>query len=245
MCSAGARLVRKTLQCSFMLGFTFTVGRLPQALAEKAEPAAPITVFVFNSAQISPGDLTKSESLAARIFQKVGIAVTWVTGLTAQRGNDTPAVEKWNPSDLLLRIRESSTVRGIGINHEAVGFCLSLENNEAVVLFDAVANRAALLNVDSAIPLGVTMAHEMGHLLLQSATHALAGVMKSRWLAEDLTAAERGNLTFTGEEGRSMRNRLRRRIAKQIRKDTVSCPGDFETVPTAGEACLAPTVSAL
>ena len=53
-----------------------------------------------------------------------------------------------------------------------------------------------------------TMAHEMGHLLLQSVTHPLAGVMKARWLAEDLTAAEGGTLAFTREEGNSMRNQL-------------------------------------
>jgi hypothetical protein len=142
MCSAGVRLVRKTLPCVVMLVFAFTLGRLPQALAEKTERGAPINVFVFNSAQVSPRDLTKSETLAARMFQKVGITVTWVAGLTARHGDDRPVVEKWNPSNLLLRIQKSSTVRGRGINHEAVGLCLSMEKNEAIVLFDAVENRA-------------------------------------------------------------------------------------------------------
>jgi len=35
--------------------------------------------------------------------------------------------------------------------------------------------------------------------------------MKARWLAGDLAAAESGTFTFTGEESRSMRNRIRGR----------------------------------
>ena len=210
MCAAGARSMQETLARGFVLAFILALG-WPLARAERPKPAAlelPITVYVFNSANVPPRHLIRAETLAARIFEKVGIKVTWVAGLTARRADDPPVVEKWNPSNLLLRIRESSTVRGRGVNPAAVGFCLSMEKNEAVVLFDAVQNRAALLNVDPAIPLGVTMAHEMGHLLLQSVTHSLAGVMKARWLAEDLTAAEGGTLAFTREEGNSMRNKL-------------------------------------
>jgi hypothetical protein len=46
---------------------------------------------------------------------------------------------------------------------------------------------------------------------LRSPDHSLSGVMKARWLAQDLAAAESGTLMFTGEEGRSMRNRVRKR----------------------------------
>ena len=175
-----------------------------------------VTVYVYNSAQVSPGDLVKAETLAARIFQKAGIQVTWVTGLTAGHAGDSPVVEKWNPDNLLLRIRESSTIRGKGVKPEAMGFCLSMKKNEAVVLFDRIQNQAALLNVHPAIPLGMTMAHEMGHLLLQSPTHSLAGVMKVRWMAADVTATEAGTLTFTSEEGNSLRNGIRRRMGAQI-----------------------------
>jgi len=202
--------MQETLARGVVLAFLLALG-LPLARAERPKPAAlelPITVYVFNSASVPPRHLIRAETLAASILAKVGIKVIWVAGLTARRADDPPVVEKWNPSNLLLRIRESSTVRGRGINPAAVGFCLSMEKNEAVVLFDAVQNRAASLNVDPAIPLGVTMTHEMGHLLLQSVPHSLAGVMKARWLAEDLTAAEGGTLAFTREEGNSMRNQL-------------------------------------
>jgi len=192
------------------------------ATQELEIPANPkttlwVTVYVFNSVQLSPRDLIKAETLAARIFEKVGIRIAWKAGLTA--GDvDAPSIgEKWNPANLQLRIRKSSTVQGAGVTSEAMGFCLTMEKNDAVILFDEIENRAAMLNVAPAIPLGVTMAHEMGHLLLQSATHSLTGVMKARWLAEDLVAAERGDLTFSQEESRSLRNGMLRRIAAQTR----------------------------
>ena len=91
----------------------------------------------------------------------------------------------------------------------AQAVCL-MENNEAVLLFDAIKDRAASVNAQPAVALGISMAHELGHLLRQSTQHALAGVMKRRWLAEDLAAAEGGTLTFTREESESMRNRIER-----------------------------------
>jgi len=171
--------------------------------------AVGVTVYVFNSVQVSPGDLGKAEKLAARIFEKAGIKVAWVPGLIAKGLDASPVGEPWNQANLLLRIWNSSTVREG--NPEAVGFCLSMKKNEAVVLFDAIQNRAGMLNVAPAVPLGVSIAHEIGHLLLQSTAHSLVGVMKARWLADDLTDAERGHLAFTWQESRSMRNEVLRR----------------------------------
>ena len=82
--------------------------------------------------------------------------------------------------------------------------------SEAVVLSDAIRKIATRWKVGPVLCLGLTIAHEMGHLLLQSETHSVSGVMKARWLRPDLAIAERGALTFTSQEGRFMQNGLRR-----------------------------------
>ena len=149
MCYAWAQSKRSRALNIFVLGFIFTLRS--QTHGETPAPAAlefPITVYVFNSAEVPHTDLSKAEALAARIFAKTRTKVTWVAGLTARRADDQATTEKWNPANLLLRIRESSTVRGKGMNPEAMGFCLSMEKNEAVVLFDAIQDRAAMLNVN-------------------------------------------------------------------------------------------------
>jgi hypothetical protein len=205
--------------CSFTLGLFLTSGcRARAEIARRGSLELITTVYVFNSAHLGQADLIKAQMLAGRIFGKTGIKVNWVAGLTARRPDDQPTTEKWDRANLLLRIRKSPTIRGKRFNPEAVGFCLSLRANEAVVLLDRIQDRAAELNANPAVGLGVSMAHEMGHLLLQSETHSLAGIMKARWLADDLTAAESGTLTFTREQGRSMQNRV---FANSIEKRVV------------------------
>ena len=169
-----------------------------------------ITVYVFNSADVPSRELSKAQEIATRVFEKSGITIAWVEGMVIRDETHQSTSEKWNKANLILRIQHSSTIRGKVFNLEAVGFCLSMENNEAVLLFDAIKDRAASVNAQPAVALGISMAHELGHLLRQSTQHALAGVMKRRWLAEDLAAAEGGTLTFTREESESMRNRIER-----------------------------------
>jgi len=153
-----------------------------------------VTVYVFDgSAQFLPGDLITAEAVAAKMFQKVGIEVMWVADASAAN---------------VLRVWKSSIVRGTRVTSDALGFRLSM--SEAVVLSDATRKIATMWKVDPVLCLGLTIAHEMGHLLLQSETHSVSGVMKARWLRPDLAAAERGALTFTPQEGRFMQNGLRR-----------------------------------
>jgi len=169
-----------------------------------------ITVYVFNSADVPSRELNKAQEIATRVFEKSGITIAWMEGIVIRDETHHSTTEKWNKANLILRIQRSSTIRGKVLNSEAVGFCLSMEDNEAVLLFDAIKDRAASVNAQPAVALGISMAHELGHLLRQSTQHALAGVMKRRWLAEDLAAAEGGTLTFTREESESMRNRIER-----------------------------------
>ena len=48
------------------------------------------------------------------------------------------------------------------------------------------------------------MAHELGHLLLQSMEHSRTGIMRSRWGKEELLRAESGRLLFTTEQAAAM-----------------------------------------
>jgi hypothetical protein len=55
---------------------------------------------------------------------------------------------------------------------------------------------------------GNLMAHELGHLLLGSNSHAPAGIMRARWQGDDLRRAARSNLWFTSEQAENMRRKL-------------------------------------
>jgi hypothetical protein len=194
----------------------------------QANPPIGITAYVFNSAQVKSADLIKAQLLAGRIFEKVGIQVTWVAGwmgnLTEPHVNDSQAQKQWNPASLVLRIWTSWMAKGTRINSDALGFCLSMKKNEAIVLSDTTQKNAAKWELDPVLYLGVAMAHEMGHLLLQSADHSVLGVMKAQLQREDLRAAERGTLTFNSEEGRSLRSQALRRLQTPMRQDAAQDP---------------------
>jgi hypothetical protein len=59
--------------------------------------------------------------------------------------------------------------------------------------------------VDGGVLLGIVMAHEIGHVLLNSNSHSAQGIMVARWRAEDLRAAERRALRFLPGEIRMLR----------------------------------------
>jgi hypothetical protein len=61
------------------------------------------------------------------------------------------------------------------------------------------------------------MAHELGHLLLGSNSHASTGIMRAHWQGEEPRRLSRGNLLFTNEQADQMRGSV---IAIQLGKST-------------------------
>jgi hypothetical protein len=80
------------------------------------------------------------------------------------------------------------------------------------VFYDRVTELQIAWNFGLSEILGSVMAHELGHLLLGSASHAAMGIMRARWQAEELHRAARGNLLFTTEQSDQMRAKLKARL---------------------------------
>lgn len=182
-------------------------------MAQRTTMGFQVTVFVFNSVYVSSRDLLLAEVRAAEIFKNVDIRVIWVAGLTSKDAADHRVSQAWNPADLDLRIWPRSMARGVAIHSNALGYCLSIERGQAVLLSDAIDNISASWGIDLADILGVTIAHEIGHLLLKTSTHSKLGVMKARYVQEDFTSAGQESLRFTRGEGNAMRNEARRRMS--------------------------------
>jgi len=53
--------------------------------------------------------------------------------------------------------------------------------------------------------LGHAMAHEIGHLLLNSSAHSPVGIMQGEWDKRELTHLQAGRLLFTSEQSHLMR----------------------------------------
>lgn len=157
-----------------------------------------------------------AEGQAAEVFEKVGIKITWVAGLAAREALGHSVGEAWNPANLDLRIWTRPMTRGTAIPSNALGYCLSMERGQAVVLADAIQNLAIIWGTDTADVLGLAMAHEIGHLLLRTGNHSTTGMMEPRYLQKDLASAERGSLLFSQKESKAMQDEVRRRTGIQL-----------------------------
>jgi hypothetical protein len=74
--------------------------------------------------------------------------------------------------------------------------------------------------VDVSLILGSVMAHEMGHLLLGSRSHAVSGLMRARWQPDELRLIRMGALQFLPEQGQRMRTKLERTLERSERRAT-------------------------
>jgi hypothetical protein len=189
--------------------------------AEKPEPgsrgvtdaASELRVMVnaYNGVNLSSSELSRAEREAEKIFLYAGIQLTWATGLLAADLNDNATSERGNATaSLQLRLWPRAVAGKRPTSSETLGFCLSLENGDAVVLADAIQKRAVFGSTHFADLLGLAMAHELGHLLLRSTAHSAAGVMRARWTEKALRDDDRGYLRFTPGEAESMRSEVRR-----------------------------------
>ena len=72
----------------------------------------------------------------------------------------------------------------------------------AIIPYPRVLELARNGSASVGLVLGHVIAHELGHLLLQRATHSAAGLMRATL---DLQLAQQGRLLFTAPEGQAIR----------------------------------------
>lgn len=78
---------------------------------------------------------------------------------------------------------------------------------QADVFFGEVANQESI-GANVSTMLGHVIAHELGHLLLGSNSHAASGIMRSRWQTAELERMTHGTLFFAPDQVKLMQARL-------------------------------------
>jgi hypothetical protein len=177
--------------------------------SEQPRPEPRVIVRVYDAVNLSSATLNEAEQQADEIFRFAGMRIVWVTGPLSGGNNGTQTET--------IRIWPRAAAGKIPTGPETLGFCLSLENGEAVVLANVIQKHAEFGPLNFANLLGITMAHELGHLLLRSEKHSVMGVMSAPFTDTALGAIARGRLRFTSQEGERMRGELKRRALESKR----------------------------
>jgi hypothetical protein len=169
-----------------------------------------LTVKLYNSAHVSPGDLAKAEERAAGIFRQAKIKVNWDLVPPPDEVHDGGKSEAWNPADLHLRFWTRVSVRSNSCGEDTLGFRVSTETSTAIIIADEIRNRSATEFTNPGDLLGLVMAHEIGHLLLRSSAHSVEGIMQAR-LPTALRDRRRTLLVFSRQQATFIRAEIYRR----------------------------------
>jgi hypothetical protein len=172
-------------------------------------PDSKVTVSVYNDAGIPFGILFQAESEATRIFRQSGLEIRWLNCSPLPNVPENPAecATADFPRHLQLRIAK----RSLNLNDFTMGISY-LSNDGTGCYADLFYDRAQLIHESSQVSLatllGHGIAHELGHLLLGTNSHAPTGIMRARWQPADLARASHGRLLFSPLESQEMRNKL-------------------------------------
>ena len=191
---------------------------LPCRAVRSQEPAGDglrVAISIHNDAGIPAATLRGAELEASRVFSQSGIEVRWlncplppaVPESTQNRGNPDQCAAANFPRYLQLRIAK----RSLNLNEFAMGISyLSADGVGcyADLFYQRVMETHESSHISSATILGHGIAHEIGHLLLGTNSHAASGIMRARWQPADLASASKGTLLFSPLQSQEMRHKL-------------------------------------
>jgi hypothetical protein len=140
----------------------------------------------------------RAQQDAADIFRAVGIELRWLSDM-----------DDVKLSDINLVILPERMARNLRTNSHPFG--LAVPGGRAYIFMDRLKAFANNEMVNVRRLLGPVMAHEIGHLLLGPDSHHTMGIMHERWRAAELKHALMGSLTFTPQQGQTMRTHVRTR----------------------------------
>ena len=201
--------MRKTLR-HVIVGVIMTLGTGVGRTASADQPEPPtIAVWVRDTAQVPDDVLTGARTAVTRIFRQAGVETVWLSPASASANTDasreprlTIAIVTYDQAE---RLHPALTRAGVG-----VGFAMSssptTRTQVAYVFYHRVKSLTGANGVRLAPVLGAAMAHEIGHLLLDSA-HSETGLMRVDWTKEDLQRIQWSELFFTAEQGALIRSR--------------------------------------
>ena len=194
-----------------------------QAYARSAAaPPLPLSIHLYDLANISPHTLDEATREAARVLATAGVEVVWQPGpansAEAHASDQTASTAVWRqPLDtrdyLVVRIVRGFPARALS---GALGFSLpdAKVGAQATIFYDRIEplDQPGVISVSAL--LGHAMAHEIGHVLLGTMEHSPEGIMKARWGRPDYQRAAMGFLEFTPSQRAAIRERLLTRLAK-------------------------------
>lgn len=166
---------------------------LPRPAAAQAA-LRPVYLLVSNQAGVPADVLMGALAEMSRIYQAIGVEVITIDDASNAAG----------PGFVVNLVPEKLAPRSFAspLGTAMVGGIL------AYVVFERVERFATTWGNHVTMTLGLTLAHELGHLLLKSGSHTVSGLMSATWNPADATLAASGRLLFWPADAARIRRAL-------------------------------------
>jgi len=179
--------------------------------------AGTLTIRLYDKAVAAPAIVKAATEQAERIFARAGVRIVWEMAsneaseahcldFQASKEQESGDVRTYLAVRLIVGLPET-------VHPNALGFSLPQARFGAhvTIFYDRVERESAKLGRGEAAILGHAMAHEIGHVLLGSAEHSPAGLMRGRWNDSDVALAVTDGLYFSRIECARLRGAVQRR----------------------------------
>jgi hypothetical protein len=190
---------------------TIGIGALTVVLASSGTVGAQgvsLTVRTFNNYGVSADDLLVARTHADAIFRDADINLTWVDCWFRDKEPANASRQCHQPlasNEITLRLHATNPAE---TRFVSMGFSLvSVEDGApflSTVFVDRVVLVAKSANTDFRMLLGRAIAHEIGHLLLNTNVHAERGLMRADWSRGELRNNQDADWTFRRGESVTM-----------------------------------------
>jgi hypothetical protein len=182
----------------FLVAFSSTLA----AIAE-AEPmtTSRVIVRIWDRAGLGSEVWNHAKAVAEKAFKPAQIELAWLDCVADDQPEHMACASPTGNNDICLRIyqRTKADFQIRGRARGGTSLLLSPEGGKGLVhiFVDRLREVSQSHKVPLELVLGITIAHEAGHLLLPHQPHTLAGIMRGELDSKDWLLAAQGSLGFT------------------------------------------------
>jgi hypothetical protein len=171
--------------------------------------AATIVIRSFDNFGVPAADLVAARQAAQAILQQAGVNIVWADCWV---GDQQPAVaparcQEPVGGDIVLRMQkvgEADRSKFVSMGFSVIG-TTDAPPFLATVYADRVESVAQGAGIDARRVLGLAIAHEIGHVLLNNSTHASSGLMRADWSRNELRRNDAASWRFLDTEAARVR----------------------------------------
>jgi len=146
---------------------------LTLATSARAADEPTLVVHLTDYEHVAPKELAEAETLVAAVYERIGVRLIWTSGSARLAPPDGHLHVDLLILDLAMTAADKpgNGVVGTG-SHTA---------KRAAIFYPRVLTQAIRSQDRPARALGLTVAHELGHVVLPEYSHSPSGLMRAEW----------------------------------------------------------------